>query len=265
MRVLDLPITPIHEVTFWNAGRHSMGPCLAQLPILHGRVDLLPEGYDALVVTSDLQGREDHEGAPRRLLGEILPAILRGVVLPQLGLSFDAKVAALLAGDFYTLPLVDKRGGTGDVQMVWAAFAESFDRVLGVPGNHDLFHSVHHPRDLPANACYLDDATSELGQLKIAGLGGIIGNPTKPHRRKLEDFLHTADRLLGENPDVFLMHEGPEGEDATQPGLPGLRVLAACRSAFVIRGHKHWVRPLAEIQGGMQVLNVEGRAVVLTR
>lgn len=265
MRIKDLPESPVEEVNFWNAERQPPGPCLMKLPILHGNVDRLPEGYDAVVVTSDLQGREDSMGTPGRLLGEVLPAILREVVLPKRGVAPNARVAAWLAGDFYTLPSVEKRGGTGDVQDVWAAFASAFDRVIGVPGNHDLFHGSHHPRALPENASYLDGAVTEMGSLKIAGLGGIIGKPTKPHRRAAEDFQRSLDRLINDNPDVLLMHDGPGGVGPDQSGIPGLwHSLLAGRCSLVVRGHRHWNNPLAELSDRLQVLNVEGRVVILT-
>ncbi len=54
----------------------------------------------------------------------------------MLGADHSSPVAALLAGDFYTVPALDKRGGTGDVTDVWRAFGECF---AWVAGNHDLF------------------------------------------------------------------------------------------------------------------------------
>jgi hypothetical protein len=47
-------------------------------------------------------------------------------VLPMLGADNSSPVAALLAGDFYTVPALDKRGGTGDVTDVWRAFGRAY-------------------------------------------------------------------------------------------------------------------------------------------
>ena len=69
--------------------------------------------------------------------------------------------------------------------------------------------------------------------------------------------------MLALDPDVLILHEGPEG-DEDQRGNPMLREWVDDHGALVICGHVHWERPLAERQGG-QILNVDARAVVLGR
>jgi hypothetical protein len=85
----------------------------------------------------------------------------------------------LLAGDFYSVPDANKRGGYGDVTPVWQAFGERFAWTAGVAGNHDdvdgavLLHGVH----------ILDGDVVELEELRIGGVGLICGNPDKCGRR----------------------------------------------------------------------------------
>jgi len=82
----------------------------------------------------------------------------------MLGADHSSPVAALLAGDFYTVPALDKRGGTGDVTDVWRAFGECF---AWVAGNHDLFgdRNIWRPSFVPP-LYYLDGETIEVDGIK---------------------------------------------------------------------------------------------------
>ena len=114
------------------------------------------------------------------------------------------------SGDFYVdrLPVlvvvVDRLPGgldaivaTDDVTDVWMAFGREFAWVAGVPGNHDMFGANVHPSPpLSGNLHYLDNGHVSLDGLRIVGLGGIIGNPRRPHRRSDEDFVQCLDGLL---------------------------------------------------------------------
>lgn len=61
------------------------------------------------------------------------------------------------------------------------------------------------------------------------------------------------------------MHEGPEGNDSSQPGNRRIRtLLEGNESPLVIRGHKHWSNPFAQFPCGLQVINVDARVVVIT-
>lgn len=269
MRIVEFHNDPIVEFPFLNAGRGAGGFYVDQLPIHVATVDRLPADTLAVVVTADLQGRErfeDSPGGPIRLLGEVLPTRLVTEVLPDFGIDDGKHVSALLAGDFYTVPALDKRGGTGDVTPVWNAFTESFGSVTGVAGNHDIFsdHQSRRPR-LPSNAHYLDGDVLESGGIKIAGIGGIIGKATRPNRRSHDDYLATVQRLLDRRPDILLMHDGSDGPHASQRGIAEVRdVLLAKSRCLVIRGHAHWRQPFAEYENGLQVLNVDARVVILT-
>ena len=66
--------------------------------------------------------------------------------------------------------------------------------------------------------------------------------------------------------DLLVLHDGPNVAGTDLPGWPSIRhVIEAARRMLVIRGHDHWANPLAVLANGTQVLNVEGRVVVLQR
>jgi 3',5'-cyclic-AMP phosphodiesterase len=199
-------------------------------------------------------------------LGEVLPQRLCEELLPDLSLNDPRQVGALLAGDFYTVPALDKRGGTGDVSEVWKEFRQWFAWVAGVAGNHDLFgHEKKVQPDRFDRMHFLEGDIAEVNGLRIAGLGGIIGKPTKPQRRTEEDYSRTLSSLLRGHPDILLMHDGPDGCQHAQPGNSMMRnLLQEEPPGLVIRGHSHWANPFAEFPCGLQVLNVDARVVVLT-
>jgi Icc-related predicted phosphoesterase len=135
-----------------------------------------------------------------------------------------------------------------------------------VAGNHDNFGPSAKPpawlRNLGA-VSYLDGNHATRNGLKLAGVGGIIGNPRKPNRRTEADYLRAIESVLDESPDVLILHDGPEG-DAKQRGSRMVRELLEEHSpVLVIRGHAHWQDPPAILGNGTQVLNVEARVVVL--
>jgi 3',5'-cyclic-AMP phosphodiesterase len=266
MRVLELIDRPIHRIQFLNAAKGG-GSESQLLPLLAGRVDALPEGLAALLVTSDLQGVVQAESANRtRLLGEELVDVYvklaaQGLVPPP------ERTGVLLAGDLYAAPNGDKRGASGDVRSVWQAFARSFRWVAGVEGNHDRFGTDVEKSALLSqpNLHLIDYGTIELETLRIGGVSGIMGDPTKPGRRDTKEFLAALEVTLEAQPDLLLLHQGPTGT-ATQLGdaqVTGL--MGRYESMLTVCGHVHWEQPLAELDGAMQVLNVDCRAIVLTR
>lgn len=269
MKILEMAKSPLIELRYLNAGRGVGQFTEDPLPVHVARVDQLPGGVSALVATADLQGRErfgDSRGGPLRLLGEALPERLIHEVLPLAGIRSGEPVGALLAGDLYTVPALDARGGTGDVTSVWRAFSEAFHWVAGVAGNHDTFGDPpqKHPK-LFGNTHLLDGDIIDIGGLKIAGLGGIIGRPSRPNRRTEDDYLATLEDLVSQSPDLIVTHEGPDGHHPDQRGLARIRdLLAGSGIGLAIRGHKHWDNPLAELPCGLQILNVDARVVILT-
>jgi Icc-related predicted phosphoesterase len=267
MRIVDLNPLPIAVLPFLNAGRGAGGYYEDRLPAFEARVDRLPPGVAAIVATSDLQGRErfeDSAGGALRLLGEVRPRLLQEEILPKLDLP-TGRIGVLLAGDFYTVPALDRRGGTGDVTSVWEAFGEWFDWVAGVPGNHDAFGPRLEPRArFQENLHFLDAELVEIEGLRIAGLGGIIGNPAKLHRREQMDYLAELELLLAQRPDIVVLHDGPDAPELGGRGSPLVRELCECREpTLIVRGHAHWPSPLTTLANGTQVLNVDATVAVL--
>jgi Icc-related predicted phosphoesterase len=144
-----------------------------------------------------------------------------------------------------------------------------FAWVAGVAGNHDSFgpDRAARPRFPKAGRLYyLDGEAAEVQGLRVAGIGGITGDPRRLQRRTEEDYLNTLDALLDRRPDVLLCHDGPEGAKHGQTGSSAMREVAELHPpTLIIRGHSHWRSPLAELKNGTQVLNVDARVVVMMR
>lgn len=267
MKILELNSNPIVEFDFLNAGRRPNQFYVDKLPVHVGKVDRLPDGVDALVVTADLQGREafpdQRQSDELRLLGEVLPQMLRPM-LAEIGISSDANVGAILAGDFYTYPDLHGRGGTGDVTHVWHAFADEYCWVVGVAGNHDTFGDSKGMSTSRAQVHFLDNDRINLAGLKIAGLSGVVGNIKKNFRRTKEDYLDAVESLLSDETDIMIMHDGPDADESGFKGIQEVReIMELTRPRLVVRGHSHWPRPLVELENDVQVLNVDATVVIL--
>jgi len=273
VRIVSLNPDPIHEVCFLNAARRPGAIVEERLPILEGRVAGLPDGLDALVITSDLQGREtlrDAHGQPPRLLGEVLPDRLADEWLADWGFPPSGRIGVLLAGDFYTETALEARGGIGDVTEVWQAFGRRFAWVAGVAGNHDAFSAglddLEAPPRFDGNLHFLDGDRRRLGGLRLAGVSGIVGNPRKPWRRIDSDYLCLLEVALEHETDILVLHDGPDAPALGHKGSAVIReLIERRRPRLVVRGHDHWPQPLVELPGGVQVLNVDCRVVVLRR
>ncbi len=269
MRITSISSEPILEIPFLNAGKGQGSFYVDRLPVLTAEVDGLPENLDAIVATADLQGRERFEesaSGPPRLLGEVLPKRLSETILPSLGLTAE-RTGVILAGDFYTVPGLDKRGGSGDVTEVWKAFGSCFKWAAGVPGNHDTFGTDAHPSSrLSDNLHYLDNDRVAIDGLRIAGVGGIIGNPRRRHRRSDQEFTQCLEDLLDDAIDVLIMHDGPDAPEAGMRGSLMIRhAIERLRPPLVVRGHAHSEQPLVELASSTQVLNVDSRVVIMCR
>lgn len=269
MKVTALELEPAWTLPYLNAAPRAREAVRVELPVLEGAVEGLPAELDALVVTSDLQGRElpRPEHGPPRLLGEALAEELelRALMgdLPPLD-----RVGVVLAGDLYALPGAAKRGGYGDVRSVWRAFAGRFRWVVGVGGNHDGFGEPGLPglHRFAARGVghVLDGGCASLDGLEVGGLSGIVGNPRKPMRRRLERFLERVGQLIERQLDLLVLHEGPAIRGVARRGNPEINELfqLAAPDMLCVCGHTHWPQPLAEIEG-RQTLNVDGRVVLL--
>lgn len=266
MRIVEIEPEPLHVLRYADAAPGG-GTQARELPILRARASGLPPQIDALLMTSDLQGRAPviSAGGALRLLGEALAE--EYAALAELELVPDpAFTGVLLAGDLYAAPGADKMGATGDVREVWRAFAAGFRWVAGVAGNHDLFGGAQEQRRFAreAGVHLLDGACVGLDDLRIGGVGGICGRPGKPNRRPVEDFVAAIRQVLAGRPQVLVLHEGPAA-GADQRGSPEVAAALTGRGPLVLCGHVHWARPLAELPGGAQVVNVDARALVVER
>ncbi|MDP6943898.1 MAG: metallophosphoesterase, partial [Myxococcota bacterium] len=186
MRVIALEETPIHQVSYRTVGAGGR-VAFRSAPVVTGWVDALPGALQALVVTSDLQGVSpvDSDDEPPALAG-VLAAEDLGLLCACDELPPAEATGVLLAGDLYARPQLDRRGGRGDSRPVWRAFAERFRWVAGVPGNHDGYGAtVEEVRAFQSEPGIhlLDGDTVHLDGLDIAGVGGIVGNPRRDHRR----------------------------------------------------------------------------------
>lgn len=257
--ILEIAASELAFVRYRNAARGG-GTETARLPIVVARTRGLPEPLDALIATSDLQGI-----VPDPRTGE--STLLGCAVAEQLEeLAFDgalppaARTGVLLAGDLYSVPGADKRGGHGDVAPVWHAFAERFAWVAGVAGNHDDVSKVA----VGERVHVLDAECAQLDGLRLGGVGLISGNPEKRGRRAEDEQLARLELVAEAGVDVLLCHEGPSG-GAGQPGHGAIRtVLEHTAVPLTLCGHVHWDTPLARCGTG-QILNVDARVVVLVR
>lgn len=272
MEILSIDQSPFYEleceiVTLRRERKISHVPCF------RAQVDGLPEGIDALIATSDLQGLEPPHrasGEPR-LLGQVLADELE--VLIELGeVPPLDRVGAILAGDLFARPRLDRRGGSGDVRGVWLALACRCRWVAGVAGNHDLFGPKPSVPDFQEfcgspGVYFLDGEVVELDGLRIGGLSGVVGRPTRPWRREEQAFLRATELLLQATPDVLVMHDGPDVPALGLRGMAGVRSLLEAHRGrlLMLRGHAYWETALVSVARDVQVLNVDSRIVVLTR
>ena len=131
LRITRIESEPFHTLSYRTAGPKGKS-IRAHLPFYRAEADGLPSSVKALVLTSDLQGRET--GPQNQLLGYALADEL--VALHNKGIIPRPNLIAL-CGDLYEYPDCHKRGGTGPVDEVFCALSNACDRVVGVLGNHD--------------------------------------------------------------------------------------------------------------------------------
>lgn len=273
MRILSIDTDkPIHSIDYLNVAQGTRRVVTETLEVLSARVDVLPAPVEALILASDLQGRETDsspETGGRRLLGEVVAEDL--AILSDLGeLPPRDRMGVILCGDLFARPELDRRGGSGDCRPVWLAFRDGYRWVCGVAGNHDLFGEKPSLPDFTAFASepgihFLDGQTVCLDGLRIGGVSGVVGNPRRPFRRGEADYLETVNRLLRDPLDLLLLHDGPDHPEPGFKGWPGVRgLLENSRPLLTVRGHAHWPRPLVQQHNGGQVLNADAQVIVLT-
>jgi len=253
MKILKIESQPFHEISYKSSGpsgkiRNS------SLPFFRATVDKLPTGISAIVVTSDLQGRE--KNGTNRLLGELVAEELS--LLQELEAIPHVNLV-ILAGDLYDYPDCRKLGGTGDVTGVWNAFAHRFEQVFGVHGNHDIVKEEL----LNKNVNILDCTSDTFMSLKLGGISGIIGRIDRNQRKSEEHFRSELIKLIAKKNDINVLHQGPDDLKNGQKGEPMIRVCLENKGAgLVVFGHCYWNKPLINI-GSNQVLSVNNKLFLL--
>ena len=254
----------VTEVVYIVPGADGSPPRYATLPVTVHRV----HGFStprALVVTGDLQyfAAATSDTSPILLgvsLADTLASLAGSSVLPD-----TDHVAVVLTGDYYADP-AGTMGASGPIDSVWSAFAQRFPWVVGVLGNHDQFESnsgLRHERSVQVMQT-LDSTETVVGDLTIAGVGGIMGNPRRPGRRTQAEYLSEVMRMSARQPDVLVLHETPAIPEMRLRGSETLREhLEATPPLMVCCGHVHWTTPIVLLNSGTIVVNADMRCVVL--
>lgn len=259
VRITRLAQQPVHRLRYLNAGRRGRRES-SVLPILLAEAEGLGEGVDAWILASDLQGVVTAWDGQSVLLGvalvdELLQLAEHGV------LPYPERTGVVLAGDLFSAPGGDVRGASGDVREVWEAFASAYRWVVGVAGNHDWFGEGRERARFESleGVHLLDGDVVTLDEVSVGGVGEVVGDPDKPGRKSADDFLTRLKRVARAEPDVIVLHQGPEGDDH-QPGEPLVTEALTSFGGTVVCGHVHWKHPCSD---DGRVLNVDGRVVVL--
>jgi hypothetical protein len=263
MRISGIEAAPFHVLSY------SLSPSgssvRSELPFLRASVDGLPDSLDAIIATADLQGVADAgAGATTVELGEALSVAIQrlqndGRLPPR------DRTAAILAGDLHA------RAGEDDVVPVWRAIGHVCRWVAGVAGNHDRLGPIASEAMAQGamrglNAHFLDGSAVVVDDIWIGGLGGIVSTADGPWLRAEGDYNAALSSLAAKRCDLLVLHDGPNVAGTDLPGWPSIRrVLESAPPLLVVRGHDHWPDALATLANGTQVLNVEGRVVVLKR
>lgn len=269
IRITDVAVAPLHSIPY-RFPEINGGIGVSQFPLFAVGVAGLPSNVAGILVMSDLQGREiklDSTSRESRLLGEVVAEEF--AVLTELGVLPSAdSIGVLLAGDFHVDSDLAGRGGKGDVRHVWRAFRDAFRWVGGVPGNHDRFEDgldASFPFGRETRINFLDPGVVELDGIRIAGVGGVVGNPSRPYRREEKELLRAIVTVSDSHPDVLVLHEGPAGRSPFQHGNAAIRdLLEDLPPMVVVCGHSHWEdhRPCL-LTNGTQILNTDARAFLL--
>ncbi|BAZ13062.1 hypothetical protein NIES4071_48960 [Calothrix sp. NIES-4071] len=267
MYILEISDKPIHEVRYLTIASGGVSLVEKHIPILLGEVDVLPNNLDAIIVTSDLQGIDPKN---QQLVGHLILEELENLAEQQ-KIPSPKNTGVILAGDLYAE--TNKRSGVvGDVREVWHAFRRQFRWVAGVAGNHDSFGTKEEDIQLfkqTKGIYYLDGEIAKNGELNIAGVSGIIGRPSKPFRRRENDFIREIRELVKQAPDILVLHEGPDYPQHNLLGKTSIRLeleeINKNSKLLVICGHSYWKIPMIVLKNGIQVVKSDSRVIVLVQ
>ncbi len=269
MNITQIQHEPIEKYPYWivqTGGRDIGGNRVIEqvdLPIFWGQITGLGHHLDAIIATSDLQGTVK-DGENEYLLGEKLPEFLSMFIALEFPHLDPKRIGVVLCGDLYAN--LEKRGGRGDVKDVWRTFNQYFKWVVGVAGNHDDFGDKKTLESFTREPGihYLHRHIKELDQIKVGGISGIIGRADKPQRVEENEYLSALKKLLLQQPSMILLHQSP---GIPQNNLQGseeiMNVLEKSPPNLVFSGHSHWDTPLATLHNGTQVVNLDGRVLIL--
>jgi 3',5'-cyclic-AMP phosphodiesterase len=269
MKIIALEKEPIENYPHWiipTFGKDNQGNKVIKevnLPIFLGEISGLSKDISALIVTSDLQGVVK-DGDTEHLLGEKLPEFLATFIDIELPLIDKNKIGVVLCGDLYAN--LNRRGGLGDVKNVWRTFKQHFKWVVGVAGNHDDFGSLNEFTAFKKeqHIHYLHKETKEIDSIKFGGISGIIGRTDKPQRVEHKDYVATLEKLLMQQPDALLLHQSPyiSTNKNEKSDIIGQIIEHSPRN-LIFCGHSHWKNPLVTLENDTQILNLDGRVVIL--
>jgi len=228
---------------FLNAGPGRTGPQFEQLPFLKGTIEGIPSDWPPIVAIADLQGRSEFGDTAESLIGCRVAEELH-CIHESAGLPDPRDCLGLLGGDFYTVPNAKKRGGTGDVRLVWQMMSEAFGEVWGVAGNHDTFREAgedYRALSRPPHNC-LDGKVVDSYGLRIGGVSGSLSSSNKEYRKKTAEVFS---RLLGDvllnEPDILVLHLPPfANERNVGSEMVSNLIIDSGYEGLIICGHVPW-------------------------
>ena len=119
--------------------------------------------------------------------------------------------------------------------------------------------------NLATNALVLDGTTTNLNEVNISGICGIVGQVERNQRKTEDQFKKSLKNITSDKTDLVVLHQGPDDPINNQKGEPFIREhLENNGSSIVIFGHCHWSTPFVEI-GNNQVLNVDNRLYLFSK
>jgi Icc-related predicted phosphoesterase len=235
------------------------------LPILQGTFEHPKTSIDFLILCSDLQGLVKKE-KKFYLMGEYLPSYLKQFISNQYSDNPSPKIGVFLCGDLFTHP--DYHGADGDVVSVWEAFSESYEWVVGVAGNHDHFAKQNPDTALSHldNVYFLHKNHLTIDGLRLGGISGIIGKPSKNQRVAEADFMAALNQLGKQELDILLLHSSPNIPDQQLMGDDRIRQkIEEHHFKNIISGHVHWHVAHTRLKQRTDIWNTDGRVLILQR
>ena len=268
MKITLDEIEPIEKYSYLEVGTgqsNDGNPIVLrqELPIYLGEFENEKPTVDFLIICSDLQGAIEKKGE-YKLLGEELPEFLKLLIELELTEKENPKIGVLLCGDLFTS--LSKRGASGDVREVWMKFKKQFNWVIGVAGNHDRFGNEQEKEAFKSteNIDLLHKEIKAIDNLKIGGIGGIIGRADKVNRVNEKEYLNQLQHLIKKDLDFILLHETPDFPKLGLIGNPKIRALLEKQGkSNICCGHCYWAKTLIEFDNKSVVMNVDSKVVIL--